>query len=169
VINPHPRLRTWVLISAVGLAVVVLAGQRVAVNYIVRDRWEPFPVAGTIFQFTRVTVFVFNDTGHEVHLSVSAGGKLLFEQQLDAERPPERPPDSGAVHQIHAYEGKSPYAAVTVENYDTLTREIEITESLFLHRTEIVDLESIADRQGDLSIRVTKRGFEVKRAKYSFR
>lgn len=164
-INAQPHLRAWVVVSTVGAALVVVAGQRAAVNYLARERWEVPSVAGTQFKFTRATVFVFNDTGHAVLVSASAGGKVLFAQRLDAERPP-----SSAVADVHAYRGKAPYKAITVENYDTLTRKIEITESLFLHRTEIVDLASLPKADpGNLSIRVTRSGFEVKRAKYTFR
>jgi hypothetical protein len=139
-------------------------------DYIARDRreyWGPSRIVGTKFQFATARFFIFNETGHQVSLTVTSSGKQLFEQWLDAELVQD--PEAG--RQPHTYADRYPYASVYVPDFDTLTRSLDLNESLYLHRSETVDLDAIprSERQGDLSIRITDRGFEVKYAIYSYR
>ena len=161
------RVRLRLLALAAVLALVALVGAKLAANYLARDQWRPFPLAGTKFQFTRTRFFVFNETGHEILLTVSSGGKLLFEKRLDAKRTPTWSP----VQDIHRYQGRYPLAQIDVEKYDVLTRFLDLTESEYLRRTQTVDLDAIprSDRQGDLSIRVMTHGFKFEYAIYAFR
>ena len=161
------RVRLRLLALAAVLALVALVGAKLAANYLARDQWRPFPLAGTKFQFTQARFFVFNETGHEIVLRVSSSGKLLFEKRLAAKRTP----TWNSVQDIHRYQGRYPLAQIDVENYDILTRFLDLTESEYLRRTETVDLDAIprSDRQGDFSIRVTTHGFKFEYAIYAFR
>ena len=97
---------------------------------------------------------------------MSAAGKELFEQWIDAELVQ----DPVASRKPHAYHGRYPYATVRVHDFDSVTRFLELKETLYLQRTESVDLESIplAERQGDFSIQVSDAGFKFKYAIYGF-
>jgi hypothetical protein len=159
-------LRTGFLAGLLVLVLAAVVGVKVASNHLGRDRWirPRSELAGTQFQFVPVGFYVFNETGHAIRVRVSAGGKLLFEQRVSAERPP----SSTSVHQIGGYKGAFPWAVANVAHFDSLTRFLEVAETEYLRVSKTIDLEAIPNdgSQGSFSIRVTGKGFEVTYASF---
>jgi hypothetical protein len=163
---PQLRLRPWSLAWLTGAALALIVGVRVASNYIARDRWSrpSSELAGTKFQFGSATFDIFNETGHDIQLRVSAGGKVLFERRVSANRTEPTPDD----HVIGGYHGSFPWAEVTVEGFDTLTRFLEVSETEYLRRALTIDLGAPGDGDsGDhYFIRVTREGFDFRRGMF---
>ena len=162
---PPLRLRPWTLAWLTGSTLALIVGVRVASRYIARDRWSrpSSELAGTKSQFGTATFDIFNETGHAIQLRVSAGGRVLFERRMSADRTEPMPDD----RRIGGYHGSFPWSEVTVQGFDTLTRFLEVSETEYLRRALTVDLEAPGDGVGgQYFIRVTRTGLDFRRGMF---
>jgi hypothetical protein len=109
-------------------------------------------------QFSAAEFWIINETGHQIRVKAFAGGRELFDQEI-ADRPQPTPVVPRNREDLIAR--RFPVAEILVRDYDQLTRELEIEETLYLRKRQSFRVKAYPDRPNSFVIRVTSNGFEV--------